>query len=154
MRIRHVVPHGMGFLPLKPLDAGLTGVANSTFQLAMQQAADGHEVECYEDSHAGVQAALSGGFDVLLVNLMMPGIDGLGILKRVKEAGVSSEVVIITGHSTVESAVAAMKEGAADYLSKPFERTELLEKLHKYLPSTAANRPRAEQAEATAVLGH
>jgi len=93
--------------------------------------ADGHEVECYEDSDAGVQAALSGGFDLILVDLMMPGIDGLGILKRVKEAGVSSEVVIITGHSTVESAVAAMKEGAADYLSKPFSPNQLKLVVHK-----------------------
>jgi len=92
---------------------------------------DGHELECYEDPQAGLEAALSGGFDVILVDLMMPGINGLEILKRVKAAEVSSEVVIITGHSTVESAVEAMKEGAADYLSKPFSPNQLKMVLQK-----------------------
>lgn len=86
---------------------------------------DGHKVESYEDPHAGLRAALSGDFDLLLVDLVMPGIDGLEVLKQVKAAGVPSEVVIITGHSTVESAVEAMKQGAADYLSKPFSPSQL-----------------------------
>jgi len=55
----------------------------------------------------------------------MPVMDGMEILKRVKAAGVSTEVVIITGHSTVESAVEAMKRGAADYVSKPFSPNQL-----------------------------
>ena len=80
----------------------------------------GYEVETYEQPRAGLEAALSQDFDLILVDLMMPELSGLDILKRVKAAGVGSEVVIITGHSTVESAVEAMKEGAADYLSKPF----------------------------------
>lgn len=92
---------------------------------------EGHEVECYEDPRAGLKAALSGGFDVIFVDLMMPEIDGLEILKRVKSAGVSSEVVIITGYSAVESAVQAMKAGAADYLSKPFSPNQLKMVLQK-----------------------
>jgi len=87
--------------------------------------ADGHEVESYEDPQAGLRAALSGDFDVLLVDLVMPGIDGMEILKQVKAAGVASELVIITGYSTVESAVEAMKQGAADYISKPFSPNQL-----------------------------
>lgn len=86
---------------------------------------EGHEVDFCENSEAGLAAALTGEYDILLVDLMMPGLDGMDILRRVKEAGVLSEVVIITGHSTVESAVDAMKEGAADYLSKPFSPNQL-----------------------------
>jgi len=86
---------------------------------------DGHEVQFHADPRAGLQAALGGEFDILLVDLMMPGIDGIEILKQVRGAGVASEVVIITGHSTVESAVEAMKQGAADYLSKPFSPNQL-----------------------------
>ena len=74
----------------------------------------GYEVQTYEDPQAGLEAALSDDFDVILVDLMMPGISGLEILQEIKAAGVSAEVAIITGHSTVESAVEAMKEGAAD----------------------------------------
>ena len=56
---------------------------------------------------------------------MMPEIDGMEMLRSVKAAGHASEVVIITGHSTIESAVEAMKQGAADYLSKPFSPAQL-----------------------------
>ena len=81
---------------------------------------EGYEVTFHEDSRAGLRAGLSGEFDVILLDLMMPGIDGMGLLGQFKAAGVSSEVVIVTGHATVESAVEAMKLGAADYLTKPF----------------------------------
>ena len=94
-------------------------------------APEGHQVVCHQDPHAGLQAALTGGFDLILLDLMMPGLDGMEVLKRVKAAGVSSEVVIITGHSTVESAVQAMKEGATDYLSKPFSPAQLRMVLQK-----------------------
>lgn len=88
-------------------------------------ATDGHQVECCQDPQAGLNLALTGGFDLVLVDLMMPGISGLDILKHIMAAGVSSEVVIITGHSTVESAVEAMKQGAADYIPKPFSPAQL-----------------------------
>ncbi len=86
---------------------------------------EGHDVLYCEDPNEGLQAALSGAFDIILVDLMMPMIDGFEILRRVKAAGVSAEVIIITGHSTVESAVEAMKQGAADFLSKPFSPNQL-----------------------------
>ena len=86
---------------------------------------EGHQVEFCEDPYAGLRTALSGDFDVILLDLMMPGIHGLEILKQLKAAGVASEVVVVTGHSTVESAVEAMKQGAADYVSKPFSPSQL-----------------------------
>jgi len=86
---------------------------------------DEHEVTCYEDPQAGMEAALSGAYDLILLDLMMPGTHGMDILKRVKVAEVPSDVVIITGHSTIESAVEAMQEGAADYVSKPFSPNQL-----------------------------
>lgn len=86
---------------------------------------DGHEIEVFQDPLAGLQAALSGGFDVIFLDLMLPGTHGLDLLARIKAADVSSEVVIITGNSTVETAVQAMKQGATDYLSKPFSPEQL-----------------------------
>jgi DNA-binding NtrC family response regulator len=87
--------------------------------------AEGHEVQYFQAPEAGLHAALSGDFDIVLVDLMMPGASGLEILGQIKVAGVPSEVVIITGHATVESAVEAMKQGAHDYLSKPFSPAQL-----------------------------
>jgi DNA-binding NtrC family response regulator len=85
----------------------------------------GHTVDVYQDPHAGVQVALSGGYDVIFLDVMLPGANGLDLLAQIKAADVSSEVVIITGHSTVENAVQAMKQGATDYLSKPFSPDQL-----------------------------
>jgi DNA-binding NtrC family response regulator len=86
---------------------------------------DGCDVETFSDPQAGLRAALAGEFDVILLDLMMPGLNGLEILKQVKAAEVPSEVVVITGFSTVESAVEAMRAGAADYLGKPFSPAQL-----------------------------
>jgi DNA-binding NtrC family response regulator len=87
--------------------------------------AEGHQVQYFQAPEAGLQAALSGDFDIVLVDLMMPGMSGIEILQQIKLAGVPSEVVIITGHATVESAVEAMKQGAHDYVSKPFSPAQL-----------------------------
>lgn len=92
---------------------------------------EGHEVKYVQDAQEGLQAALSGDWDVVLVDLMMPGLSGLEILRQLKASGVPSEVVIITGHATVESAVDAMKQGAHDYISKPFSPSQLKIAVHK-----------------------
>lgn len=64
--------------------------------------------------------------DVVLADVRMPGIDGIELLKRVKELDSSTEVIMMTGYAAVETAVQAMKMGAYDYLAKPFEVDELL----------------------------
>ena len=86
---------------------------------------EGHEVEVYQDPQAGLRAALSGGFDVIFLDLMMPGVFGLDLLAQIKASGVPSEVIIVTGHSAVETAVDAMKQGATDYVAKPFSPDQL-----------------------------
>jgi len=97
----------------------------------------GHDVQSFTDPRAGLRAALSGDFDVILLDLVMPGIGGLEILEQIGSAGVPSEVVVITGHSTVESAVEAMKHGAADYVSKPFSPDQLRMVFQKVLERSA-----------------
>ena len=112
--------------------------------------ADGHDVQCYEDPQAGLQAALSGEFDIVLLDLMMPGIGGMDILKQMRAAGVASEVIIITGNASVESAVETMKLGARDYLSKPFTPAELrlvVQRASEYSALVRENRVLREELE-------
>jgi DNA-binding NtrC family response regulator len=87
--------------------------------------AAGHEVEYFNEPHVGLNAVLAGNFDVVLLDLMMPGVSGLDVLRQIKVAAVPSEVVIITGHATIETAVEAMKAGAYDYIAKPFSPAQL-----------------------------
>jgi DNA-binding NtrC family response regulator len=85
----------------------------------------GHEVDCFGEPGAGLNAALNAQYDVILLDLMMPGVSGLDLLRQLKDAGVPAEVVMITGHATVETAVEAMKLGAHDYIAKPFSPAQL-----------------------------
>ena len=69
--------------------------------------------------------------DVLLLDLNMPGLGGMDVLKRIKSLDIPTEVIILTGHATVPTAVQAMKLGAYDYLTKPFNIEELTAVLEK-----------------------
>ncbi|NUP89338.1 MAG: sigma-54-dependent Fis family transcriptional regulator [Candidatus Sumerlaeia bacterium] len=87
--------------------------------------AAGHRVETRLNPREGIEAALAGGFDLILLDIVMPEIDGLEVLRRLRAANVRSRILILTGYATVSTAVEAMKLGAADVLNKPFTPGEL-----------------------------
>ena len=83
----------------------------------------------------GLEEALTGNYDLILLDLLMPELNGMEILKKVKSEGILSDVIIITGYATVKTAVEAIKLGASDYVSKPFSPEELkiiIEKVIKH----------------------
>ena len=82
---------------------------------------EGHQVETAGDGWRALEQAKARHFDLVLVDLKMPGPDGMIVLDQLKQLSPETLVVMITGHATVESAVAAMRLGAYDYLSKPFK---------------------------------
>jgi len=86
---------------------------------------ENYEVTFCQDSIQGLSEALSGNYDLILLDLIMPGIEGMEILQKVKSSGISSDVIIITGYGTVKTAVEAIKLGASDYVGKPFMPEEL-----------------------------
>jgi DNA-binding NtrC family response regulator len=79
------------------------------------------EVDSASDGREGLRKIEEGRFDVLVLDIMMPGLSGMEVLQRVKETHPGIEVVMITGLSEIETAVRAMKMGAFDYLPKPFD---------------------------------
>jgi two-component system response regulator HydG len=89
---------------------------------ALQRAlsADGHSAVYAAEAEEALRALRARPFDVLLTDLVMPGIDGLEVLERAKRIRPSCEVVVMTAFATVDSARRALKRGAADYLTKPF----------------------------------
>jgi DNA-binding NtrC family response regulator len=86
----------------------------------------GHEVETAPDGQAAWEFLESRDFDVLLCDINMPRLDGMGLLRRIREKGQNPpEVIMLTGQGTVETAIEAMKLGAYDYLTKPYRIAEL-----------------------------
>lgn len=83
-------------------------------------AEEGYEIDLAEDGNIGLQKAGEKSYDIVLVDLMMPGIGGLDLIKKIHEIDPEIIVVIITGYATIETAVEATKRGAYDYLPKPF----------------------------------
>ncbi len=79
----------------------------------------------------GLKEALTGQYDLILLDLLLPEIEGMEILRSIKSKGIPSAVIIITGYGTVQTAVEAIKLGAADYISKPFSPDELIIHVNK-----------------------
>ena len=86
---------------------------------------DGHEVLRVGGGEEALAALASGRFDVVVTDLRMPGADGLAVLRAARASAAPPEVIVMTAHGSAESAVEAMKTGAADYLTKPFSMDEL-----------------------------
>jgi len=91
----------------------------------------GYRVEICRTGKQGLLALEREAYDVLLLDLKLPDLDGMEILKILRQEKPGLPVIIMTGYSTTSSAVEAMKLGAADYLAKPFSDDELLEALEK-----------------------
>jgi DNA-binding NtrC family response regulator len=85
----------------------------------------GHRVHSAGNAHEAMALTEARTFDVAIVDMNMPGMTGIELLERMKSAQLDTEVIILTGQGTIESAVNAMKLGACDYLTKPFPLDEL-----------------------------
>ncbi|MBL8072868.1 MAG: sigma-54-dependent Fis family transcriptional regulator, partial [Nitrospira sp.] len=86
----------------------------------------GCEVQAVATGPEGIEAIQKRTFDLVITDLRLPGADGLTVLKTAKEKAAQTEVLMITAHGSVETAVGAMKLGAFDYITKPFQMDELL----------------------------
>ena len=83
-------------------------------------AEEGHRVRTAENGQRALALIGRESFDVILLDLKMPGIAGMDVLRQIKESDPTSIVIVITGHATVDVAVEAMREGAHDFITKPF----------------------------------
>jgi two-component system phosphate regulon sensor histidine kinase PhoR len=87
--------------------------------------AEGFEVGVAENGYAGLAKIEEQHFDIILLDLMMPGLRGLDLLDHVKGKLPDTLIIVITGYATLEHAVEAMKKGAFDFISKPFSPEDL-----------------------------
>src|SRR5574337_903026 len=121
----------------------------------------GYTVTCAGSGEEALEQLRTREFDVVLLDLKMPGIGGMETLRRIRGSGTTAEVVILTGHPDVESAINAMKLGAYDYLTKPFKLSELEEVLRRAAErkrlreeNTALRRMVAQREPTPIMIGH
>jgi two-component system NtrC family response regulator len=93
--------------------------------LEHQLTSEGFTVNTFTDGHDALKAFEKGDYDVVVSDIQMPGLSGMDVLRRVKERRQDSVVILITAYGTIKNAVEAVHMGAADYLTKPFEKEEL-----------------------------
>lgn len=98
--------------------------------------AEDYAITQAERGEIGLELATSGDFDVVLTDLKMPGLNGLALVQRLHAARPRLPIILMTAHGTAETAIEATKNGAYDYLLKPFEMVELLGVLEKAVVSS------------------
>lgn len=86
---------------------------------------DGYNVECAEHAKKALSMLESNDFDIILADIKMPGMDGLEMLRRIKFLKKDAIVIVMTAFATVDTAVQALKDGAFDYVTKPFDPDDL-----------------------------
>lgn len=118
---------GKGSILLVEDDGDVREVVRDTLSFA------GFAVETAQDGLEAIEKVRETRIDVILSDLMMPRMDGLELLKRVKQFQPDTNVIIMTGYGTIETAVEAMKHGAADFITKPANSGELLVRVSRAL---------------------
>ncbi len=86
-------------------------------------------VDWVSDGEEGLEAALKDGYDCLVLDIMLPHVSGLDILKTVRQRGISTPIIMLSALSEVEDKVRALEFGADDYLAKPFKTAELIARI-------------------------
>lgn len=93
--------------------------------MAMELPRLGHDVSVFPDGAAALKAIERGSYDAALLDIRMPGITGIEVLTQIKRTSPETQVILLTGHATVDTAVQALRLGAFDYLTKPCKWAEL-----------------------------
>jgi len=91
---------------------------------------EGMVVDHEADGRNGLLSALDASYDLMIVDRMLPGLDGLSVVKTVREAGVKTPILFLTTMAGVDDRVEGLEAGGDDYLTKPFAFSELLARLH------------------------
>jgi DNA-binding NtrC family response regulator len=91
----------------------------------------GYEVEAFTQSSNAMRRVAEKEFDIVVTDLKMEGIDGMAFMTEVKKRSPRTEVIVITGFATMETAKESFQKGVFDFLAKPFKRGELLEIVKK-----------------------
>ena len=120
--------------------------------LSLRLEDQGHRVRAAFDGDAGLAALAEAECDVVILDIRMPGKDGITVLKAIKSSHPVVEVILLTGHGTIDTAVEGLKSGAFDYVQKPTRFEGLLEKLEAARNRKSEHEGRIRRAEARSLM--
>ncbi|MFB4160415.1 response regulator transcription factor [Geomicrobium sp. JSM 1781026] len=116
--------------------------------LTLELMHEGYEAEAIYDGESGLDMAINGNWDLILLDVMLPGLSGLEVLRRYRRLNSTTPIIMLTARNEVPDRVSGLDLGANDYLSKPFETEELLARIRVQLRS----QPTSEEQKENAVL--
>src|SRR3954466_10296620 len=108
--------------------------------------AEGYAVDCAGDGLDGERQAIEGKPDLVVLDLMLPGRDGISVLGKIRETKPTLPVIVLTARDTVEDKVAGLDSGATDYVTKPFSFDELTARIRAHLRRPANGEPTVLEA--------
>lgn len=103
---------------------------------------EGYETTVADHGGEGLQVALQLSFDLIILDIMLPGMNGFEVLNRLRQNGVKTPVIILTARNAEEEVVQGLKHGADDYITKPFGVAELLARVSAVLRRTGHEEPK------------
>lgn len=106
------------------------------------------------DGDTALAMVAKNNYDVILLDVKMPGRDGIEVLREIKKMTPLTEVVMLTGHASVESGINGIKYGAFDYLMKPIDLDPLYEKLNAAFDQKRAQEAKVEMAQSKRDMAH
>ena len=116
---------------------------------------DGYSVEVASDGLTATEQALKGDFDLILLDVMLPGKDGFTLCREWREAGLRTPIILLTAKTQEVDKVVGLELGADDYVTKPFSLRELVARMRAVLrrAATARRRPSPAQSVSSATSG-
>ncbi|MEA3046163.1 MAG: two-component system, LuxR family, response regulator FixJ [Sphingomonadales bacterium] len=112
----------------------------------------GHRVEAYTDGAEFLASDLPEDLACILLDMRMPGVDGLAVMRALVQRGVSSPILVLTGHGDIPMAVEAMRLGAVDFLEKPYPAQDLLQAIGRVLMAGPGTKGGTADPEAVAKI--
>ncbi|MFE4711475.1 MULTISPECIES: response regulator transcription factor [unclassified Paenibacillus] len=115
--------------------------------LQLELSHEGYEVEIAHDGREGLELALGQSWDIIILDIMMPGLNGVEVLRRLRKADETTPVILVTARNTTPDIVSGLDQGANDYITKPFEIEELLARIRAHIRTPAVNpQPQGEES--------
>ncbi len=121
-------------------------------QLSQRMELREYDVTTAYSGEAALEKLRSYNYDVIILDVLMTGMDGIETLQEAKKLKPLTEVIMLTGHATVETAIEGMKLGAFDYLKKPADTEELIKKIDAAYSRKSEQDERIQQARADEII--